>query len=40
MEKIEGYTWHYQQDYGRMQLVSEEIHKLIKYVGDYSIWGK
>jgi hypothetical protein len=37
--KIEGYTWHHHQDLGRMQLVPTDIHKEVKHVEGFEMWG-
>jgi hypothetical protein len=34
----DGYTWHHHQDYGRMQLVPEEIHRVTGHTGGFSLW--
>jgi DNase/tRNase domain of colicin-like bacteriocin/Pretoxin HINT domain len=34
-----GYTWHHNEDVGRMQLVKSEIHRDAKHHGGESIWG-
>ena len=39
-KKIRGFTWHYHQDVGRMQLVPTSIHKWVKHVGGFDLWGK
>jgi filamentous hemagglutinin len=37
--KIEGFTWHHHQDFGRMQLIPEEIHSKTGHVGGFEMWG-
>jgi hypothetical protein len=37
--KVPGYTWHHHQDVGRMQLISEQIHKNAKpQTGGAKVW--
>jgi hypothetical protein len=36
----DGYTWHHHQDYGRMQLVPEEVHRATGHTGGFSLWQK
>jgi hypothetical protein len=31
--KIEGFTWHHHQEFGRMQLVPEDIHSKTRHIG-------
>lgn len=35
----EGYTWHHNEDIGRMQLVDSEIHEQTRHTGGRYIWG-
>ena len=37
--RIDGFTWHHHQDYGRMQLVPREIHKRTGHIGGESMAG-
>ncbi len=39
-DKIPGYTWHHHQDFGRMQLISEELHNKTKHIGGMKLWYK
>ncbi len=34
----EGYVWHHHQDFGKMQLVDEKIHKQTGHTGGFSLW--
>ena len=34
-----GYIWHHHQDFGRMQLVPEDLHRSVGHDGGFSIWG-
>ncbi|MDX2248301.1 MAG: HNH endonuclease [Bacteroidia bacterium] len=36
----EGYTWHHHHDYGRMQLVEDEVHSKTGHTGGFSLWRK
>lgn len=38
--KIGDYIWHHHQDTGRMQLIPTDIHKWVKHVGGFDLWGK
>jgi hypothetical protein len=38
-KKIPGYTWHHHQDVGRMQLVPTDIHRWVKHIGGFEMWG-
>ncbi|MBY0241480.1 MAG: HNH endonuclease [Burkholderiaceae bacterium] len=38
--KIDDYTWHHHQDFGVMQLVRTDIHKLAPHTGGVSIWQR
>ena len=38
--KIRGYTWHHHQDFARMQLVPEDIHKATGHIGGFELWFK
>ncbi len=38
-ETPDGYTWHHNQDDGRMQLVDEDTHAKTGHTGGDSIWG-
>ncbi len=38
-DKPDGYTWHHNEDPGRMQLVDSEIHARTPHTGGRSIWG-
>ena len=35
----DGYTWHHNEEIGRMQLVKSDIHALTGHTGGRSIWG-
>lgn len=35
----EGYTWHHNEDIGKMQLVDSDIHANTRHTGGRSIWG-
>jgi hypothetical protein len=35
----QGYTWHHNQDPGKMELVPTDLHDEVKHTGGYSIWG-
>ena len=35
----DGYTWHHNEETGRMQLVDSEIHAKTGHTGGRSIWG-
>ena len=35
----DGYTWHHNEELGRMQLVKSDIHSLTGHTGGRSIWG-
>ena len=35
----DGYTWHHNEELGRMQLVKSDIHALTGHTGGRSIWG-
>jgi hypothetical protein len=37
--RIFGYTWHHNEEIGRMDLVADDIHKMVKHIGGNSIWG-
>jgi filamentous hemagglutinin len=39
LDKIEGYTWNYHQDLGRIQLILEKIRKDTGHVGGFEMWG-
>jgi hypothetical protein len=38
-ETPDGYTWHHNEESGKMQLVDEEIHAKTRHTGGRSIWG-
>ena len=40
LEKIPGFTWHHHQEFARMQLVPEKIHKAIGHIGGDHMWHK
>ena len=39
-ETPDGYTWHHNQEPGKMQLVPENIHAGTGHTGGFSIWGQ
>ncbi|GHV37608.1 hypothetical protein FACS1894187_14790 [Synergistales bacterium] len=39
-ETPDDYTWHHNQEPGKMQLVDTKIHDATAHTGGYSIWGK
>ena len=38
-EAPKGYTWHHNEDVGKMQLVDSEIHQQTGHTGGRAIWG-
>lgn len=38
-EKISGYTWHHNEELGKMELVKTEEHQKSSHTGGQSIWG-
>ena len=37
---IPGFTWHHHENFGRLQLVSKEVHKDIGHFGGFNLWFK
>ena len=35
----EGYTWHHNEEIGKMQLVDTDIHSQTRHTGGRNIWG-
>ncbi len=35
----EGYTWHHNEELGKMQLVDSDIHSQTRHTGERNIWG-
>lgn len=35
----EGYTWHHNEEIGKMQLVDSDIHNLTRHTGGRNVWG-
>ena len=38
-DKLEGYTWHHNEDPGRLQLVNSDVHDKTGHTGGRSLWG-
>ena len=38
-EKPQGFTWHHNEEKGRMELVKADIHQATGHTGGKSIWG-
>ena len=38
-DKPEGYTWHHNEDLGRMQLVNSDVHDKTGHTGGRHLWG-
>lgn len=39
VSKLSGYTWHHNEELGKMELVKEDIHGLSEHSGGKGIWG-
>ena len=35
----DGYTWHHNEEKGKMQLVDTDIHSQTRHTGGRNIWG-
>lgn len=38
-ETPDGYTWHHNEEKGKMQLVDSDVHALTRHTGGRAIWG-